>query len=72
MEEKKCNCKHEAEHFKGDHKNCWDFHNCAEKDRKDCEVFKNDMGKECWFIPHFTKRKKDCMECGWFQKFNEA
>ncbi len=59
--------------------NCWDFWQCPEKTKKQCQVFKLNMGDECWFIQNSkgvscAKAKaadvNDCLDCPFFKKYN--
>ena len=73
MNNKKCGCSCNGECCESkENQNCWDFHNCSEESKKECEAFKHEMGKECWFVSHLTKGNRKCFECGWFQKFNQV
>ena len=55
-------------------KNCWDFRNCPEHIRKQCEVYRMKMGKECWFLQDMDKggmlskdRPGGCFLCAYFE-----
>jgi len=37
--------------------NCWEFWGCAEEAKKECVVFLNHMGRECWFVSQIIKEK---------------
>lgn len=54
--------------------NCWEFMNCPKNDKEECLVFQNDMGKECWFVPHIKKacpeKYDDCTRCPWYKELN--
>ena len=57
-------------------KNCWEFWNCPEEIRKNCEVFKLKAGNKCWFMHTMAKGCKrteeigGCFTCEWFKKNN--
>jgi len=54
---------------------------CDEEVKKDCPAFKEDKGRECWFLagsykaqpncPKVTKKYESCTECEWFRKVNK-
>ena len=58
-------------------KNCWSYMKCPEEIKKNCKVYKKDIGKECWFFMEedetdsfLYKKYKDCINCPWFKKLN--
>lgn len=57
--------------------NCWEYNNCSDEEKVQCEAHKKDMGKECWMIPDFTGRNQQekgmskCFSCGWYRKLKE-
>lgn len=60
--------------------NCWEFWNCDPAVRKECPAYKNDSGKDCWYMagsfnklptcPKIKGEYKNCWECPWFKKSN--
>ena len=57
--------------------NCWEFWNCPEEIRNNCEIFKLNAGKECWFLSNSSKGCKRSkgnggwFNCEWFKKNNQ-
>ena len=55
---------------------CWSYWNCPPQIRDNCEVFKSDMGKECWYIMHLKKgcpaseKYGSCFNCPWYKNKN--
>ena len=55
--------------------NCWEFINCPEKVRNNCDVYKLDAGNECWLMCKTNEscglcKNKECFDCEWFKKNN--
>lgn len=56
--------------------NCWNFMNCPPKTKANCEVFKLNSGRECWFLMNTkqgcpaSKKYGSCVGCPWYKKLN--
>jgi len=55
--------------------NCWEFMKCKQETRENCDVYRLDAGKECWFLTNVHKgcnnlKDGDCFNCPWFKKNN--
>jgi hypothetical protein len=57
-------------------KNCWEFRNCSKSVRKNCPVFKSDIGDRCWIANTFkpvcinSGEISTCFDCEWYKKNN--
>ena len=50
---------------------CWEYNNCLDEIKENCEIYKNDTGRECAFLYCPLKPCKIdrfCMKCPWFSK----
>jgi len=58
--------------------NCWEFMKCPQERRDKCNIYKQDSGKDCWFMSNIDegclnfKEKGECLNCPWFKKNNPS
>ena len=55
--------------------NCWEFMNCPQDVKENCEAYSRNLGQECWLVAQdvgtgcngFNKHK-GCRNCPWYIK----
>jgi len=55
---------------------CWEFNDCLESDKQNCDIFQKGTGKECLFgyCPlnqcRLPGKEGGCMKCPWFSRID--
>ncbi len=53
---------------------CWEFLNCPNHIRDECQVFKSDLCNECWLLKDVAlicpkqEKQNNCLDCSWYKE----
>ena len=65
---------------KNNYRNCWEFWNCSNESKEECDAYNLKLGRNCWSISaryclrnlaKISKKKiNTCLKCLWYANLN--